>query len=73
MFNIVGLTFCVLFFFSAIYFASYPKGCKLLKINSSFSEAVSKLTLAENHHCPAPEGCADFQRLPPFREGQRRR
>jgi len=36
-------------------------------------EAVSKLTLAENHHCPVPKGCADFQRLSPFREGQRRR
>ncbi len=36
-------------------------------------EAVSKLTLAENHLCPNPKGCADFQRLPPFREGQRRR
>ncbi len=21
----------------------------------------------ENHHCPSPQGCADFQRLPPFR------
>jgi len=30
-------------------------------------------SLAENHHYPNPEGCADFQRLPSFREGQRRR
>jgi hypothetical protein len=36
-------------------------------------EAVSKIAFAENHHFPAPEGCADFQRLPPFREGVRRR
>ena len=32
-------------------------------------EAVSKIALAENHHYPVPEGCADFQRLPPFRGG----
>jgi hypothetical protein len=36
-------------------------------------EAVSEIAFAENHHFPAPKGCADFQRLPPFREGVRRR
>ncbi len=39
-----GVCFCkAVNCFSAIYFASHPKGCKLLKINSSFRiEAKTK-------------------------------
>jgi len=33
--NIIGVTFFVQYCFSAIYFASYPEGCKLLKISPS--------------------------------------
>jgi len=40
---LMGFVFVKLNCFSAIYFASHPKGCKLLKINSSFRiEAKTK-------------------------------
>jgi len=32
---------------------------------------VSKPIDAENHHCPIIKGCTDFQRLSPFRAGQK--
>ncbi len=41
------------------------------KIRGFKDGAVSKPMAAENHHCPIPKGCADFQRLSPFRAGQK--
>jgi hypothetical protein len=34
------------------------------------SDAFIKLSFTENHPCPSPKGRDDFQRLPPYREGQ---